>query len=341
METKKLQQATTPATATESTAPATAETTKVVEAMEVMQDVKYATANTLKLMAGKFGGGFYVNYLQDEGSKTGHLNLVIVYPDNQYKRIYLAKNTFKMVDADSDGVETAESKGGICTPKLAESLKIGDFRILEKYETPRMPIPSKALWKQIISNYDKIPVVAIGTTDSIDGIYWELFNIASEEGRVDGIRFLVTKEEMEEVAADNGMTLSQLRTELDLMGLFIKDKPQVKGGKVITSSYQFTKKVDGVNVRFYAIKLKLAPVESSCDESLCVEYSEEPLMTDDEKQSKEKKAATPKEQEQPKINVFDMLTTPQNNNPELSKDSQEPETVGESVEASNDEFGEF
>lgn len=314
METKELQQVTATEATPEATAPATptvpeapAETTKVVEAMGVMQDVKYATANTLKLMTGKFGGGFYVNYLQDEGSKTGHLNLVIVYPDNQFKRIYLAKNTFKMVDADSDGVETAESRGNICTPKLAESLKMGDFRILEKYETPKMPIPSKALWKQIVSNYDKIPVVAIGTTESIDGIYWNLFNIASEEGRVDSIRFLVTKEEMEEVAADNGMTLSQLRTELNLMGLLIKDKPQIKEGKVTTGSYQFTKKVDGVNVRFYAIKLKIAQAESSCDESLCVEYSEEPLTTEAEKQLKEKRATAPKvqEQEQPKLNVFD------------------------------------
>lgn len=52
-----------------------------------------AVAGSLKLMDGKFGGGFYIRYLQDSVRKVGWLEMIIVYPDKGFKRVRLFKNS--------------------------------------------------------------------------------------------------------------------------------------------------------------------------------------------------------------------------------------------------------
>lgn len=83
-------------------------------------------------MNGKFGGGFYASYLQDTGSKKGHLQLTIEYPDGEIKRVYLAKNCFKALADESDGIAKVEVDGKEIIPRMDESLRYGDFRALEK-----------------------------------------------------------------------------------------------------------------------------------------------------------------------------------------------------------------
>lgn len=248
--------------------------------------------NSLKIMDGKFGGGFYVKYLQDEGSKTGFLQLIIEYPDMQCKTVLLCKNVFKEASCESDGIGTIEKGTGenatTLTPLRSSSFKDGDYRILEKYETPQMPIPAQALWKQIIDNYHRIPLTSIYKTEGVEGMYWELYRIArsKSEGYSSGtvlfeneVRFLVDKDEMEKVAAENGYTLAQLRTELNLLGLLIKDKGSTaKSGKCY-NSYQLTKKVDGDTKRFYALKKTVKKPSGGIDASCCVGFSEEYLKT--------------------------------------------------------------
>lgn len=137
---------------------------KTVNATEIFSNRRYSIGKAKKLMNGKFGGGFYVSYLQDTGSKTGYLQLSIEYPDGQIKRVYLAKNCFKILENESDGLVKLETEGKEITPEMNKRLHYGDFRALEKYETPNMPIPSKVLWKLIIDNYEKIPVVPVYRT---------------------------------------------------------------------------------------------------------------------------------------------------------------------------------
>ena len=203
---------------------------QTIAAAEALSVIDNVINNTLKLMSGKYGGGFYVNYLQDSGQKTGCLQLIIVYPDENYKRLFLAKNCFLPIEIDGDGIGKIESGDSSYTPKLRESMNYGNFRILEKYETPNMPIPSEVIWKQVIRNYEKIPVVTVYHSEDIEGIYWELYRVAHDDAianfaavhRENDVRFLVTKDEMERVACENGITLSQLRTELNLLGVAAK-----------------------------------------------------------------------------------------------------------------------
>lgn len=272
---------------------------KTLDATEIFSDRRYAIGKAKKLMNGKFGGGFYASYLQDTGSKTGHLQLTIEYPDGQIKRVYLAKNCFKPLENESDGLAKVEVDGKEIVPKKNERLLYGDFRALEKYETPNMPIPSKVLWKLIIDNYEKIPVVAVYQTEDFEGIYWQLYGIAAEEAskniassRINKVSFLVTREEMEEVASDNGWTLSQLRTELNLRGMLIKDKPLMRDGNIIANSYQFTKKVGGKNHRFYAIRKRVdVTIEKEADEDALMEFTESTYETEQEKELRELRMA--------------------------------------------------
>lgn len=272
---------------------------KTVNATEIFSNRRYSIGKAKKLMNGKFGGGFYVSYLQDTGSKTGYLQLSIEYPDGQIKRVYLAKNCFKILENESDGLVKLETEGKEITPEMNKRLHYGDFRALEKYETPNMPIPSKVLWKLIIDNYEKIPVVPVYQTEDFEGIYWQLYGIVANEAstniistRINEVRFLVTKEEMEEVALDNGWTLSQLRTELNLRGMLIKDKPIMRDGRIIANSYQFTQKVNGKNHRYYAIrKLVDVTIEKENDEDALMEFTENIYETEQEKELRELRMA--------------------------------------------------
>ena len=267
---------------------------ETVNVAEILEDSEYAIGDAIKIMDGKFGGGFFVNYLQDTGRKTGHLQLILQYPDGQVKRIYLAKNCFKIANIEDDGIGEVEANGAEITPKLQESIKVGDFRILEKYETPRMPIPSQVLWKLIVDNFEKIPVVQIYGTEDFVGMYYRLYNlaIAADAGsmtkyRENDVRFLVTKDELEEVATENGWTLSELRTELNLRGLLVKDKPHLKNGSIVVNSYQLTKKIDGRVERFYAIKKKITIASDKNDRTKLAEFSTDLYETEAEKEMKD------------------------------------------------------
>ena len=162
-----------------------------------------------------------------------------------------------------------------------------------------MQIPSKVLWKIIVDNYEKIPVVPVYQTEDFEGIYWQLYGIAEDEAskniastRINEVRFLVTKEEMEEVALDNGWTLSQLRTELNLRGMLIKDKPIMRDGKIIANTYQFSQKVNGKKERFYAIrKLVDVAIEKGNEEDALMEFTESVYETEQEKELRELRMA--------------------------------------------------
>lgn len=282
---------------------ATINTSEEITPQQLFDSRNVLRNNSLKIMNGKFGGGFYVKYLQDEGSKTGFLQLIIEYPDKQCKAVLLCKNVFKETDYESEGIGTIEKGSGenitTLTPLRSTSLKDGDYRMLEKYETPQMPIPAQAIWKQIVDNYSKIPVITICKTEDIEGIYWRLYQIAhditmgynpdTDAIRENEIRFLVTKQEMEEVALENGYTLSQLRTEFNLMGLLVKDKGSTSENGKRYNSYQLTKKINGTTQRFYALKKIIKKAEEKIDESCMVDFAEEYLETPMEKELKQAK----------------------------------------------------
>ncbi|MBQ7942760.1 MAG: hypothetical protein IJ326_01725 [Lachnospiraceae bacterium] len=254
---------------------------------EIFNNVEFITQGSLKLMDGKFGGAFYVKFLQDYGSKRGWLELIIVYPDGQYKRVTLCKNVMKETELGNENmvVISQKEKNGEkknVMPRLKQSMEYGSFYELERYDTPQMPIPSKTIWKQIIEHYEKIPNEVVSVTVSFEEIYEQLYEIALRNNAIDingkfvtDTRFIVTKEEMEKTAKNNNMKLSELRVELSRRGLLVTDKGSTASSGKRYQSYQFTIKVDGKNERYYAIKRGITPKRlQKVDESISIPYTE-------------------------------------------------------------------
>lgn len=266
-----------------------------ITAQQLFDNEAEYLGKVLKIMEGAFGGGFYVKFLQDEGSKKGWIQLIIVYPDNQCKKIRLCKNVFLEPQNDDENIGSIErgddENKTTIMPTLTNSLEYGNYRMLEKYETPQMPIPSDVIWKQIVDNFHKIPVTTISETETLEGVYWRLYQIALEEKdndqcasyRVDENRFLVTKDEMRMVAEENGYSLSQIRNEFNTLGILIKDKGSTAENGKRYNSYQLTKKISGITTRFYALKRNIKPKKSEIDESCAIIYSEELQKTPAEK----------------------------------------------------------
>lgn len=218
---------------------------------------KRAISNTLKLMNGKYGGGFYVKYLMDEGTCYGWLNLVVVYPDGTCKSIILYKNWFRETDT--------EEGNGVYNPPKEKPIKGGryvdwdgdpradNYVSLAMYETPQMPIPARTIWAMILEYYEKIPIVKISQSSSIEQLVTDLQEWAEAQSNEhdqgfmsDESRFYVTPDDFRKIVEENGWTVSQARTELDMQGLFDKDAK--------TRGYQKTKRVGNATKRFYVIR---------------------------------------------------------------------------------------
>lgn len=221
---------------------------------------KYAIRDSLLLMRGLKGGGFYVKFIQDAGTCYGWLNLIIVYPDGTFKSILSYKNFLKEADTEqNNGVyiapEVKKPKGYYTYVDWDGHApeNIGNYSSLEQYATTQMPIPEKALWHKILEHYWKIPVVKVAQTASIEQLVAELQEWAEihsndlNQGFLDEKdRFYVTPEAFEEIVKSNHWYVSKAKVELDVLGIFDKD-PSSKG-------YQKSKRVGREVKRFYALK---------------------------------------------------------------------------------------
>lgn len=221
---------------------------------------KLAIQNSLMLMAGKYGGGFFINYVQDEGTAYGWYNFTIVYPDGSHKTLQLYKNHFTVTDVDhGNGVwvpapKSEYKKGRGYTyvdwdgPPNAEN-----FSSMAAYETPQMLIPAKSIWRKILENSEKIPIVKISNTANIEQLLAEIQAWAEEESMEYGKGFVntakecyITKEAFQEIVEQNGWNFSRAKTEFDTLGLFVKDNT--------TKGYQKSKRIGSETKRFYVIR---------------------------------------------------------------------------------------
>ena len=219
--------------------------------------------NTLKLMDGKFGGGFYVRYIYDIGRGCGWLQLLIEYPTGTVQTQLLCKNVCKATSYEEDGLGEVEgiSYDRLCSgektifkPHLADSLRNGLYDIVRVYERPDMPIPMKAIWQRIVENNADIPVTELSVKCSLQDVYDALIERAETliEGDISRMGkgcVLLTKKEVEDTVSELGYSLQEIRTEFAVRGLWVTDKNS--GG------YQKTKKLNGATKRFYALKTEL------------------------------------------------------------------------------------
>lgn len=221
--------------------------------------------DALKIMDGKFGGGFFVRYLFDEGSCTGWLQLVIQYPFGQQKTILLCKNVCKEACYEGDGLgeitETApemRSYKNTYKPELNSGVNKGTFDICRKYETPNMPIPLRILWRRIVENYEQIPVVPIYIKKTLEEIYCELIETGEAKAASNMYYFnnrlvFLTKEEIEKTIENSGYTFPEMVSEFAMRNLWEKDKN--------SRGYQKSVKIDKRRLRFYALRKKVEPVQ--------------------------------------------------------------------------------
>lgn len=231
------------------------------------QLAKLAIQGALMLMAGKFGGGFFVKFIQDEGTAYGWLNLTIVYPDGSYKTIQLYKNYFRETDTESgngvwgnqhsnsDKKSSKSAKGYTFVDWDGPNIE-KDYDLLEAYTTPRMPIPARDLWKKILENYEDIPIVKIGQTGSVEQVLADVQAWAESNAKEKGNEFLNGDKEwyiptaaFREIVENNGWNFSRARTEFDTLNLFVKDNS--------SRSYQKVKRVGDEVKRFYVIRKDL------------------------------------------------------------------------------------
>ena len=107
------------------------------------------------------------------------------------------------------------------------------------------------IWKQIISHWKDMPVVAWSSDIVLDDVYQELLKVGEEKAEEDSqfadpTAVYLTREDIETVAHEVGFRFNELRRVFEARGLWIKDTGSL--------GYQFTKKIGGKNVRFYKLK---------------------------------------------------------------------------------------
>jgi len=237
-------------------APASANQT-LSEYESLPPSTKRAIRNTIKIMNGLKGGGFYVKYIMDMGTCYTWLNLIIVYPDGAYKSIILYKNYLKEADIEnSNGVYTPSpntSKKGYTRIYWDSDERLEHYSSLKQYETSQMPIPANVIWKRIFCNSSKIPVVKMNQTATLDQLVAELREWAKEASNRENQGFMddanrsyIDAEDFRKIVESNGWRVSQARIELDMQGLFEKDSG--------TKGYQKTKRVGTEIKRFYVIR---------------------------------------------------------------------------------------
>lgn len=234
--------------------------TKTINVLGVQTGV---LSNALKLMEGKYGGGFYVRYICDTGRGCGWLQLIIEYPTGMVQTQLLCKNVCKVSSYEEDGLGEVEGTSydrylsgekTIYKPHITDSLRSGFYDLMRVYERPNMPIPMRVLWQRIVENYAEIPVMELTVKSSLQDVYEALIEYGEDLIQRDVTRLgngyvLLTKTEVEQIVTEMGYSLQEVRTEFALRGLWVTDKN--------TGGYQKTRKVDKKNCRFYALKTEL------------------------------------------------------------------------------------
>lgn len=233
--------------------------------------------NTIKIMSGKFGGGFYVNYQFDKMNGMGFLKLILEYPDGDVFAIPMCKNVGKPIEEEQDGVGTAKEILGPDAPSFMKrreiAPQISDMKYYAKrdafikFERPDFPIPIDVIWRRIAELWERIPVDTWCGTFTYGEVYQALLDVG--EGKAEQYRddacVLLTRKEIEEVVADMGYDFLTIRNVFEGRHLWKKDRSSM--------GYQYSKKINGKVERFYALK-KIVAVErrEKVNEEFAIDY---------------------------------------------------------------------
>ena len=246
-----------------------------------------------KIMEGKFGGGFYVRYRFEKNTGTGHIELLLQYPDGIVIPVLLCKNICQIADMNSDGIgkskpiipdksmqsifEMQEKNGKILkviVPTVKEAVaysSYNDYSEFIKYERPDFPIPMKVIWEKIIENWERLPIATWNRDVFLDDVYGALLAFGEDKAEgnpqlADQFGVYLTKSEIEDVLSEFGYEFKDIRRIFDSRNFWIKD--------TTTAGYQFTKKIDGKNIRFYILRKISMESKVAVTTDLCVAFTD-------------------------------------------------------------------
>lgn len=219
-------------------------------------------SNSLKIMNGKFGGGFYVNYQFDKMNGFGCLKLMLEYPDGEVFAIPICKNVCKPIETDDERNGVARAKEKLppdapprmrscpreIIPKVSALGYYVESEAFVKYERPDFPIPITVRAKRIAELWEKIPIEVWCGSFTYAEVYQALLDVGEnkvEQYREDGY-VLFTKKEVEDVAEEMGYDFLTIRNVFESRKLWKKDRNSL--------GYQYSKKINGKVERFYALK---------------------------------------------------------------------------------------
>lgn len=238
--------------------------------------------NSLKIMSGKFGGGFYISYRFNRMNGFGCLKLIFQYPDGNVFAIPVCKNVGKPIDTEDEknGVGTALKEVGPDAPpyirnsrkKIAPQISSMKYYVKSdafiQYERPDFPIPIKEIWKRIAELWEKIPIENWCGKFSPAEVYQALLEVGESKAEPykEEAVVLLTRSEIEKVAEEMGYDFLEIRNEFESRKLWKKDRNSL--------GYQYSKKINGKVERFYALKKINTEQQVTINEEYAIEYTE-------------------------------------------------------------------
>ena len=202
-----------------------------------------ATRNSIKIMDGKNGGGFYIRKIYDPSTKHTWRELIIVYPDNTTATVTLYQNACRIMPEGKNGYYASNGYSYIDRPDE-----------LKAYQTDDMPIPAFTLARRM-REVAVIPTFVINDTITIGQLFAELeayvMRLSQQPEHVmmsTSYDFLISTEDFRNICISAGWKpLTALRT-FEKAGMLIHDEG---------NGYQYSKRVGLKIVRFYRIRRRL------------------------------------------------------------------------------------
>lgn len=246
--------------------------------------------NSLKIMEGKSGGGFYAQYVFDNSCGKGYIRLLLQYPDGAVVPVPLCKNLCRLATDKNGGVETAPEmyheemeaffrnstklKRPLITPKIKEAVMYSskqDYSKFAKYERPDFTIPMGVIWKRIIELWEELPIITTNKAVDIEDIYLSLLTVGlnkaeKDEQFADKQGVYLTRAEIEDVVLEFGATFNDIRRVFENRNLWMKDSN--------TAGYQYSKRVSGKLERFYKLRKVRANEKVEINDKFCMKYTE-------------------------------------------------------------------
>lgn len=235
-------------------------------AIPQISSAEFVTRNSLKIMDGKYGGGFYARLVLDNVKKHSWRELVIVYPDKTSVTIFLFRNVFRKMPEDGNGFFVpppikSKRERELMYGMYEDSTKpYDDCELLKAYETPDMPIPCYTL-ATILSQLPTLPVVKIHDSISIEGLFAHMLSFVKGIAKVEDVEFvdnedyfMMSTSQFRSVCSDCGWKPTEALREFEKAGLLVSD---------VGNGYQFSLRIGTKHLRMYKFLKKIPHTESN------------------------------------------------------------------------------